>query len=257
MPGPPSSNARWPRWPSDLPRSMGVPSWATVGSRPPFPHRMDPVSEILPCPGRRNWRHALQQIGTRRDITFGAIHDHGPSDEEIWHRLGRDAIAHLNAVNIRRFAASLKLLNFVVQPGPVPDTLEGRKLNVPKTQKRTEYGISMWGAPGSGKTTFLAALNIALTRWGKDWKVIGADEASTQKLISRDYLAHPGSGLSPGRPRASTISAGCWSARFRAAGRSCSARCSTWKPLRSRWTWPTLRARSHLRRWPNTDSEPI
>jgi hypothetical protein len=98
----------------------GRPVLVTVGSRPPFPHRMDPVSEILPCPGRRNWRHALQQIGTRRDITFGAIHDHGPSDEEIWHRLGRDAIAHLNAVNIRRFAASLKLLNLVVQPVPFP-----------------------------------------------------------------------------------------------------------------------------------------
>jgi hypothetical protein len=55
---------------------------------------------------------------------------------------------------------------------------------VPPSEKRTEYGISMWGAPGSGKTTFLAALNIALTRWGRDWKVIGADEASTQKLIS-------------------------------------------------------------------------
>ena len=55
---------------------------------------------------------------------------------------------------------------------------------MPPSEKRTEYGISMWGAPASGKTTFLAALNIALTRWGKDWKVIGADEASTQKLIT-------------------------------------------------------------------------
>lgn len=98
----------------------GRPVLVTVGSRPAFPHRMDPVSEILPCPGRRNWSRALQQIGMREDVTFGAIHDHGPNDEEIWHRLGHDAIAHLNAVNIRRFAASLKLLNFVVQPVPFP-----------------------------------------------------------------------------------------------------------------------------------------
>ena len=49
---------------------------------------------------------------------------------------------------------------------------------------RPEHSVAMWGAPTSGKTTFLAALNIALTRQVEDWKVIGADEASTDKLVS-------------------------------------------------------------------------
>jgi hypothetical protein len=98
----------------------GRPVVVTVGSRPAFPHRLDPVSEILPCPHRNNWRRALQQIGTRRGISFGAIHDAGPNDEEFWHRLGGDAIAHLKAVNIRRFAASLGLLSLTVQPVPFP-----------------------------------------------------------------------------------------------------------------------------------------
>lgn len=47
-----------------------------------------------------------------------------------------------------------------------------------------EHSVAMWGAPTSGKTTFLAALNIALTRQVEGWKVIGADEASTDKLVS-------------------------------------------------------------------------
>ena len=98
----------------------GRPVLVTVGSRAAFPHRMDPVSEILPCPERNNWRRALQQLSAHQGITFGAIHDRGPNDEEIWHRLGSDAIAHLKAVDIRRFAASLGLLGLAVQSVPFP-----------------------------------------------------------------------------------------------------------------------------------------
>jgi hypothetical protein len=50
-----------------------------------------------------------------------------------------------------------------------------------------EHSITMLGAPTSGKTTFLAALSIALARHksehGQDWNVIGADTASTQALV--------------------------------------------------------------------------
>lgn len=55
---------------------------------------------------------------------------------------------------------------------------------MPDNLRTYEHGIAMWGAPSSGKTTFLAALSIALTRRGKDWKVIGADQASAEKLIT-------------------------------------------------------------------------
>jgi hypothetical protein len=41
----------------------------------------------------------------------------------------------------------------------------------------------MLGAPASGKTTFLAALTIALARRGNEWKVVGTDDASTDILI--------------------------------------------------------------------------
>jgi len=98
----------------------GRPVLVTVGSRPPYPARMDPASEILPCPERNSWRRALQHIGTHPGVKFGAIHDGGPDDEDTWHRLGSDAIAHLKAVHIRRFAASLELLSLTVQPVPFP-----------------------------------------------------------------------------------------------------------------------------------------
>ena len=39
------------------------------------------------------------------------------------------------------------------------------------------------GGAKQWKTTFLAALGIALTKWGKGWNVVGADEA-LNKLIS-------------------------------------------------------------------------
>jgi hypothetical protein len=58
---------------------------------------------------------------------------------------------------------------------PDPDTTEDQNIS---------HDVAMWGAAGCGKTTFLAALDIALTRVDGDWKVIGADSASTEVLTS-------------------------------------------------------------------------
>ena len=44
--------------------------------------------------------------------------------------------------------------------------------------------IAMWGAPYSGKTTFLAALSIAVNRLGRDWNVTPANDASEAILIN-------------------------------------------------------------------------
>ncbi|MEV7010011.1 SAV_2336 N-terminal domain-related protein [Streptosporangium sp. NPDC051022] len=46
-----------------------------------------------------------------------------------------------------------------------------------------EPWITMWGPPGSGKTTFLGALSIATSRSNSSLKVIGADIPSTDRLI--------------------------------------------------------------------------
>lgn len=54
---------------------------------------------------------------------------------------------------------------------------------MPPSQNGSIHSIAMLGAPSSGKTTFLAALSIALARHERDWKVIGADPASATKLI--------------------------------------------------------------------------
>jgi hypothetical protein len=52
----------------------------------------------------------------------------------------------------------------------------------------SEYGIAMWGPPGSGKTTFLAALSVALTRNAESgWRIHGADEASERRLIQMTH----------------------------------------------------------------------
>jgi hypothetical protein len=42
--------------------------------------------------------------------------------------------------------------------------------------------ITVWGAPSTGKTTFLAAINVALERQKEPWLLIGADEASAEAL---------------------------------------------------------------------------
>ncbi|HMH94290.1 MAG TPA: SAV_2336 N-terminal domain-related protein, partial [Streptosporangiaceae bacterium] len=60
----------------------------------------------------------------------------------------------------------------------VPPTL-------PPAVSRPTVGIAMWGPPLSGKTTFLAALSIALARQSTSgWRLVGIDEPSTDALIS-------------------------------------------------------------------------
>jgi hypothetical protein len=97
----------------------GRPVLVTVGTRPAFPCRVDPVSEILPCPHRNDWRVALRRLREYRGIAFGAICDPGPA-EEIWTHLGRDAFAHLDIVDVHGFAACLDLLGSTVERVPFP-----------------------------------------------------------------------------------------------------------------------------------------
>lgn len=52
--------------------------------------------------------------------------------------------------------------------------------------------IAMWGAPSSGKTTFLAALSIALTQQQSQWNLSGADAPSEARLIQMTHDLHSG-----------------------------------------------------------------
>jgi hypothetical protein len=64
---------------------------------------------------------------------------------------------------------------------------------VPNTTHRSEPGISMLGASGSGKTTFLGALHIALLRKreqdpDQQWLLWARDPASRQLLVDMDVM---------------------------------------------------------------------
>lgn len=56
---------------------------------------------------------------------------------------------------------------------------------VPELEETTlGKGITMWGAPATGKTTLLAALYTALLDQETRWRLRGADENSTDVLVS-------------------------------------------------------------------------
>jgi hypothetical protein len=68
----------------------GRPVIVIVGSRPPFPPRLDPRMNILPCPSRNDWRQQL--AGLRHghpDLAVGVIRDQGAPDQAFWQALGR------------------------------------------------------------------------------------------------------------------------------------------------------------------------
>jgi hypothetical protein len=88
----------------------GRPVVVTVGARPPFPARVDPVTEIIPCPAKNDWRRALHLLMEHPGVAFGAVTDRDP-DGVTWTRLGTDAAAQVRAFDARRFAARLGLLS--------------------------------------------------------------------------------------------------------------------------------------------------
>lgn len=69
--------------------------------------------------------------------------------------------------------------------GPPPAAAD-KATNPAPAQPRS---IGLWGAPGSGKTTFLAALQIATNEADVDeaWKLYGVGHASRQFLLDQTY----------------------------------------------------------------------
>ncbi|WP_248960067.1 hypothetical protein [Sphaerisporangium perillae] len=92
----------------------------TVGDRPPHPPRAHP-SEILPCPHRIDWEQHVLRLERHPALVFGAICDQPPERAHpIWSRLGREALAHLDAVDVHGLSADLGLTPPQVQRFPLP-----------------------------------------------------------------------------------------------------------------------------------------
>lgn len=101
-------------------------------------------------------------------------------------------LAYKNAVELRpaRFASDTaglaKALEETLAGTPTSGTQRragtDTAAGTPSRRKLHEAGITMWGPPASGKTTFLAALTIALTQHRDGWSMLGTDEASSRAL---------------------------------------------------------------------------
>ena len=108
--------------------AAGRPVLVTIGDKPAFPHRVDPVSGIIPCPRRLDWRAIFLRLAEdHAGMAFGVIRDaegdeDGPENpaDDIWRHLGTDASATLAAFDARRFAVSLGLLSATMQYLPLP-----------------------------------------------------------------------------------------------------------------------------------------
>jgi Double-GTPase 1 len=64
---------------------------------------------------------------------------------------------------------------------PMSESQPTHSRSAARVAPRRENSITLWGAPASGKTTFLAALNVALTR-NSEWTIRGASESDTYHL---------------------------------------------------------------------------
>lgn len=103
----------------------GRPVLVTVGTRPAFPHRIDPASEIIPCPDRHDWRALLKDLrDSHPGISFGAVQEPDPDlagpAADVWGHLGADVLARTATADSWQFAADLGLLPEASQSVPFP-----------------------------------------------------------------------------------------------------------------------------------------
>lgn len=104
---------------TDLSRQLtgreGRPVLVTAGGRPAHPRVLDPVSGIIPCRRRNDWRAALAELrGAHPGMGFGAIHD-TRSPDELWAQLGLDVMTTSENLYVPAFAEALGLTAGPVQ----------------------------------------------------------------------------------------------------------------------------------------------
>lgn len=108
--------------------AAGRPVLVTIGDRPAFPARVDPVSGIIPCPRHNDWFGIFRRLADA-GMAFGVVRDPDEDDtsgrpgnpsDDIWRRLGAYASATLSAFDARRFAVDLGLLSATMQYLPLP-----------------------------------------------------------------------------------------------------------------------------------------
>jgi hypothetical protein len=86
----------------------GRPVLVTAGGRPPHPHRMDPRTQIIPCPDRVDWRPQVDRLA-ELGATFGVLRDK-KWQGDTWHALGQQVTATVDdPVDMPDFAAALGL----------------------------------------------------------------------------------------------------------------------------------------------------
>jgi hypothetical protein len=86
----------------------GRPVLVTAGGRPPHPHRMDPRTQIIPCPDRVNWRPQLDRLAELGTV-FGVLRDK-QWQGDIWPALGQKVTATVDdPVDMPDFTAALGL----------------------------------------------------------------------------------------------------------------------------------------------------
>jgi hypothetical protein len=110
--------------------TLGRPVLVTIGGRPSFPHRIDPVTRIFPCPRNEDWRSLLRGLRDEHEgLALAAIRD-GAADwvrpfaddptDEVWQHLGTDSYARAAEFDPRRLAVEVGLRSPTMQYLPFP-----------------------------------------------------------------------------------------------------------------------------------------
>ncbi|MER5645847.1 hypothetical protein [Streptosporangium sp. NPDC002524] len=152
-----------------------------LAKQPPHPVRTT-RDAVLPCPHRYDHRKSTDRLAERGVRLMTVIDDASGRTFPHLRRLGSDysvelrwadPVALVDAMAIHRTPpARVPTLGLGTWPGHAP----GRAQRV--------YDIGLLGTTASGRTSFLTALSVATLRHDSDWMLLGADESSTDRLVT-------------------------------------------------------------------------
>ncbi|WP_326829447.1 serine protease [Streptosporangium sp. NBC_01810] len=154
-----------------------------LARQPPHPVRAS-RDAALPCPNRYDHRELTDRLADR-GVRLMTVTDDAPGrTSPHLRRLGVD-----HSVELRRADPAALVDAMAIQHvAPARRAAPTRRITaehgaVPEPGRRVRR-VGLLGPAGSGKTTFLGALNMAVMRHDAGLSLLGADSAATDRLVA-------------------------------------------------------------------------
>ncbi|WP_344750251.1 trypsin-like serine peptidase [Streptosporangium vulgare] len=154
-----------------------------LARQPPHPARASREAG-LPCPHRYDHQQLTRRLA-ERGVRLMTVSDNAPGrTSPHLRRFGADHFVELRRADPAALVDAMAIQHAAPARRPAPTRrFTAERGPAPEPGQRVRR-VGLLGPAGSGKATFLAALNVATLRHDSDLSLLGADQAAAGQLVT-------------------------------------------------------------------------